>query len=1033
VADLSMVFDLLAKDRASSKVADVGDSMKAAGDDADAFGDRVSGMFGKIAGVAAGAGLAVGAGFVEALSKETQTAKLGAQLGLDPAETAKAGKVAGDLYAANYGDSMETVSDAVGAVVSSIEGMRDASGAAVKTATRDALNFASAFGTDVNEAVGTVGVLIKNGLVPDATAGFDMMTAAYQKVPAAMREELPAILTEYGTNFRALGYTGEQAFGLLTSAAEGGPVVLDKVGDALKELTILVGSDLAATAPVLTDLGLDAQAMGEAIATGGAGAQTAVQQIAQALLNVKDPTDRAAQAVALFGTPLEDLSVDQIPAFLGSLANVGPGMDDTKGKAEDLDEALGNTASNTLGTFARGLQSTFVDLIGGEVLPKLQTLLDMANSGDWSGIGTGIVTAVQTALGSLGTLAGDMFTALGNLFDQIDWFGLAMKLGEQVPTMLVGLATGILNFDLMGLLSGLADNWFAVVMGILAIAFLPGKVVAKVAEVLAKIPLIGRLLAWFVTAIKKVADKVVGWVGDIIGGFARGFTAGGSRIGGAISTAFNNIKTYFFVWGDDVIKWFKALPQRFVRGAETLGLNLRIAFNNAMAAAGRAISSGISSVVNFFKGLPGKVGSALGSLGSTLYQKGKDMIQGLLNGAGSLLSSIGRFFLNKLPGWIRGPFESALGIRSPSKVFKKYGVNIGQGLIKGIDGSEKEVKAASKKLGAELVKAFHAALKNSDLASAQKALDAIDVLNRSDDKLIALAKSRDQIAKRLEVARDKLADAVKMRTDFAASVRSSALQFASLTAIKTAGSPRVLVDELQQRLTAITRFRAQLAKLAKLGVSQDVYKQIAEAGVEAGGATADALLAGGPKTIKQVNALQSKISGASKGLGSDATKRLYQAGVDAAQGLVNGLSQQSKGLAQAADRLARQLTDAVKRRLGIRSPSKVFEGVGTSIGEGLAAGIASMRPVVAAELAALADSQAVQSLQAAVDVDTGVRGAGAVGYTPPAYDTSGVGAVAAPTSSSRTVNVSGVVGPAEVAALVAREQRRDEFLAGAGT
>jgi hypothetical protein len=28
--------------------------------------------------------------------------------------------------------------------------------------------------------------------------------------------------------------------------------------------------------------------------------------------------------------------------------------------------------------------------------------------------------------------------------------------------------------------------------------------------------------------------------------------------------------------------------------------------------------------------------------------------------------------------------------------------------------------------------------------------------------------------------------------------------------------------------------------------------------------------------------------------------------------------------------------------------------------------------------------------------------------------------------------VSGVVGPAEVAALVAREQRRDEFLAGAG-
>jgi hypothetical protein len=661
-----------------------------------------------------------------------------------------------------------------------------------------------------------------------------------------------------------------------------------------------------------------------------------------------------------------------------------------------------------------------------------------------------------------------MFTALGAMIDQIDWFGLAMKLGQQVPTLLVGLVTGILNFDLGSLLSGLADNWFAVVMGILAIAFLPGKVVAKVAEVLGKIPLLGRFLAWFVTAIKKVADKVVGWVGDIIGGFARGFTAGGSRIGTAIGNIFNTVKTTLFVWGDDVIKWFKALPQRFVRGAETLGLNLRIAFNNAMAAAGRAISTGITSVVNFFRGLPGKVGSALGSLGSTLYQKGKDMIQGLLNGAGSLLSSIGRFFLNKLPGWIRGPFESALGIRSPSKVFKKYGVNIGQGLIQGLDGSAKDVASASKELSSAVLKGHHDFTverdkllkkmrentegKNSQkvreqlasqlvglsdkyggLTDPKKVNAAVDAIRAGDDRLVAIAKDREKIAKLLEAARDKLADAVKMRNDFSASVRNSALQFASLTSIKTAGSPRVLVDELQQRLTAITTFRAQLAKLAKMGVSQDVYKQIAEAGVEAGGATADALLAGGPKTIKQVNALQSKISGASKGLGSDASTRLYKAGQDAAQGLVNGLASKSKGLKEAAERLATQLTSAVKRRLGIRSPSKVFEGVGTSIGEGLAAGIASMRPVVAAELAALADSQAVQSLQDAVDVDTGMRGAGAVGYTPPAYDTSGVGAAAAPTSSSRTVTVSGVVGPAEVAALVAREQRRDEFLAGAGT
>ena len=33
---------------------------------------------------------------------------------------------------------------------------------------------------------------------------------------------------------------------------------------------------------------------------------------------------------------------------------------------------------------------------------------------------------------------------------------------------------------------------------------------------------------------------------------------------------------------------------------------------------------------------------------------------------------------------IRGPFEQLLGIHSPSRVFRGYGVNIGQGLILGI-------------------------------------------------------------------------------------------------------------------------------------------------------------------------------------------------------------------------------------------------------------------------------------------------------------------------------------------------------------
>ncbi|WP_218007276.1 hypothetical protein, partial [Nocardia otitidiscaviarum] len=65
---------------------------------------------------------------------------------------------------------------------------------------------------------------------------------------------------------------------------------------------------------------LDAQAMSDAIAAGGPRAQEALQLTAQGLLALEGESERANAAIALFGTPVEDLAVDQIPAFLEALA-----------------------------------------------------------------------------------------------------------------------------------------------------------------------------------------------------------------------------------------------------------------------------------------------------------------------------------------------------------------------------------------------------------------------------------------------------------------------------------------------------------------------------------------------------------------------------------------------------------------------------------------------------------------------------------------------------------------------------------------
>lgn len=130
-----------------------------------------------------------------------------------------------------------------------------------------------------------------------------------------------------------------------------------------------------------------------------------------------------------------------------------------------------------------------------------------------------------------------------------------------------------------------------------------------------------------------------------------------------------------------------------------------------------SVANVIGSVASFFGSLPGRIRNAIGNLGGMLYNTGRDMIQGLLNGAGSLLSTIGQFFLNKLPGWIQTPFKKALGIRSPSKVFAGFGANISQGLANGVNDKAGVVTSAIGKLADNAINSLGSSNLTADLTA----------------------------------------------------------------------------------------------------------------------------------------------------------------------------------------------------------------------------------------------------------------------------------------------------------------------------
>lgn len=232
----------------------------------------------------------------------------------------------------------------------------------------------------------------------------------------------------------------------------------------------------------------------------------------------------------------------------------------------------------------------------------------------------------------------------------------------------------------------------------------------------------------------------------------------------------------------------------------------------------------------------------------------------------------------------------------------------------------------------------------TNVARVKKLLSGQSVANAT---LADFALARESLAVKIEEANQKLADAIAMRDDYKAAVTDAAKAFGALTGAmaKTVGGVEQaltagdITSHLQDRLGKIRKFQSDLQLLLASGLSDAAYKQIVDAGVDGGAAYAEALLAGGIGAVGEVNNLVSQIGSASDALGKETSDRLYQAGVDAAQGLLDGLTKLDDQLERAAFVLGEKIAKQVKRALGIKSPSTVMIGAMDDVGDGTVIGL----------------------------------------------------------------------------------------------
>lgn len=333
----------------------------------DSMGSSLMDQVKNLAGVAvafAGVGSAADLMF-QNIDNEAVFAKMNASLGASPAMAQEYSAMAGDLYRQGWGESLDDVAASIAAVsstftVAGFEGER-----AVDAIAASAMDFATVFDQDVAESVQTANQLIVNGLASDSEEAFDLMTASFQRVPAAMRDEIPELINEYGTFFSSMGFNGQEAFGMLVNVSDQGKIAMDKVGDSLKEVGIRA-TDLGDKGAIeaLDSLGLAGENIQERLLQGGDAAKTAFQQMTGALVGIKDPAEQAALATALFGTPLEDLNKAEIPAFLEAMNTAGDGMAGFEGSSQQLSDTINGTAAVALESFTRTVKGEFADALG---------------------------------------------------------------------------------------------------------------------------------------------------------------------------------------------------------------------------------------------------------------------------------------------------------------------------------------------------------------------------------------------------------------------------------------------------------------------------------------------------------------------------------------------------------------------------------------------------------------------------------------------------------------------------------------------
>ena len=480
-----------------------------------------------------------------------------AQTGATGEELEALGDVVQQVYADNFGESMDAAADAV-AEVSRLLGLEDD---ALVQASENAIALSDAFEFDISESTRAASALMKNFGV-SAEEAYNIIAYGAQNGANQNGDRLD-VLNEYAAQYSALGLSADQFVQGLVKAGDEGVFSMDKVGDAVKEFNIR-SKDLSTTsAEAYALLGLNADEMFARFAAGGETANEAFFEVLDALNNLDDPLAKNTAAVNLFGAQYEDLGDTILPI----LAQMEGSTLDNVDAMEQLNEVQYGDLQSQFEGLGRQLEVAF--------LPLGSTLLDAIS---------GLMPAVTEAVGalepmisglteSLTPLITDVFGRLGPMLTELmqPLMRIADVLFENIlpPLIEIGMSVMPVVVAVVDALAVALEPIFDVV-GV----FLP--IIADVVSLIAKqltpaLQMLSRLLKPLgnlfsgAFALLEPIGTVIGFITDVLGTLTD-FLSG--IFLHTWDTVWNLVSGNFEMSWTGIVEFFKGVANGFIDIAE---------------------------------------------------------------------------------------------------------------------------------------------------------------------------------------------------------------------------------------------------------------------------------------------------------------------------------------------------------------------------------------------------------------------------------------------------------------------------------